>query len=508
MSTLARPALLVSLVVAALILTAHPPLVARPATAVANVAGMLPAPGQARSILNGTSRFTEWVYARSGSGWTNGFVVYPNRLDKAPVMMVSADREGASDWVRAVGDRAAAAGFIAAVPDVLAGEAPDGGDTYAFGGRTDAIRAALARLGPVEIARRENAVRVRALTLPSANGRAVALRMRPALSRIEVTVDGAVPRVANFALSDSGLSDALRHAAEALEDTSPRPLRHPNHAGHGPAALEAQTRGAGPAPAGRGGLAERDPDIVASVWTAPSTVARSTLPHHWADIPVGGVNMRTWVHYPQGNGPAPVVVVMQHATGMDIPMRAVAHQLAHHGFIAVAPDLFSGFAPNGGGRDAFRYPDEAMRAAAGRLTPDETVRRYKAAWEYGRKLPRANGKTGTIGFCGGGVWSFRFAGEAPEVNAAVLFYGGSPDEAIMAKINAPVLGLYGEDDGRITEGVKPTAEAMKRLGKQFEYRIYPGATHAFLLYQAEARNGEATADAWPRAMAFLRQHLN
>ncbi len=503
-----RTDVLLVLLGAAVVVTANSPLVARRESVIANITGVLPAPKQARSILNSTSRFTEWLYAKSGPRWTNAFVVYPRRLDKAPVMMVSADREGASDWVRAVGDRAAAAGFIAAVPDVLAGEAPGGGDTYAFGGRTDAIRAALERLGPVEIARRERAVRARAVMLPSANGRAAALRLRPALSRIEVTVDGAVPLAASYAMSDAGLSDALKFAAESLEETAHRPLLHPNHAGHGPAAFQAQARGAGPAPAGRGGLAERDPDLVASVWTAPSTVARSTLPNHWADIPVGGVNMRTWVHYPEGNGPAPVVLIMQHGTGMDIPMRAVAHQLAHHGFIAIAPDLFSGFGPNGGGRDAFRYPDEAMRAAAGRLTPDETVRRYKAAWEYGRKLARANGKTGTIGFCAGGVWSFRFAGEAPEVNAAVVFYGGSPDESIMAKINAPVLGLYGEDDGRITEGVKPTAETMKRLGKQFEYRIYPGATHAFLLYQAEGRNGEATADAWPRAVAFLRQHLN
>ena len=45
--------------------------------------------------------------------------------------------------------------------------------------------------------------------------------------------------------------------------------------------------------------------------------SRSTLPHHWADIPVGDVSMRTWVRYPEGTGPAPVVLVMQHGTGME-----------------------------------------------------------------------------------------------------------------------------------------------------------------------------------------------
>ena len=99
-----------------------------------------------------------------------------------------------------------------------------------------------------------------------------------------------------------------------------------------------------------------------------------------------------------------------------------------------------GTGPNGGNRDSFQFDDDAMRAAA-RITPDETQRRYKAARDWALKLPRANGKTGSIGFCAGGGNSFRFAGEVPDLNAAVVFYGTPPSEDLVKKINAAVLGF-------------------------------------------------------------------
>ncbi len=145
---------------------------------------------------------------------------------------------------------------------------------------------------------------------------------------------------------------------------------------------------------------------------------------------------------------------MQHGTGADDWLRALADQLAHSGFIADAPDLFSGMGPNGGNWESFSAPDDVMRAGA-RLSEDEALRRYNAAWQYGMNLPRANGRSASIGFCNGGGWAFRFAADVPELNAAVVFYGGPPDETIMAKIKAPVIGFYGEDDARLTATVDP-----------------------------------------------------
>jgi carboxymethylenebutenolidase len=191
---------------------------------------------------------------------------------------------------------------------------------------------------------------------------------------------------------------------------------------------------------------------------------------------------------------------------MDDWQRALADQLALEGFIAVAVDLYSGLGPNGGNWDSFEGVDAAMRAS-GKLTPDEAIRRYKAAYDYGIKLPRANGKVATVGFCAGGTYSFRFAGEVPEINAAVVFYGTQPSADIMAKIKAPVLGFYGEDDARVTATVEPTVSAMKQQGKSYEPHIYPHATHGFLEFQDLAGNPAATADSWSRTIAFLNQNL-
>jgi carboxymethylenebutenolidase len=112
-----------------------------------------------------------------------------------------------------------------------------------------------------------------------------------------------------------------------------------------------------------------------------------------------------------------------------------------------------------------------------------------------------------VGFCAGGTYSFRFAGEVPEINAAVVFYGTQPSDDIMAKIKAPVLGFYGEDDARVTSTVEPTVSAMKQHGKSYEPHIYPRATHGFLEFQDLSGNPAATADSWARTIAFLNQHL-
>ena len=70
----------------------------------------------------------------------------------------------------------------------------------------------------------------------------------------------------------------------------------------------------------------------------------------------------------------------------------------------------------------------------------------RAARDYALKLPRANGKSGTTGFCSGGGQAWESSADMPGVNASVSFYGAPPDAATMAKIQAPVLAFAGDDD--------------------------------------------------------------
>lgn len=422
----------------------------------------LPLEVAARTVLNTTPRHREWVNVPAGSAGVLTFIVYPERSDKAPVVIITSERQGASDWIRAVGDQLAAEGFIAAVPDVKGGEIANGMD----------------------------AVRQYALALPAANGKTVSLDLSRGLSQT------AWPQLVSSLNKQTG--------------NHPIPGANPNvpedHSAHiamamAQARAAVQTQAAAPAGYPRGKLA----DLPAGVFTAKSTLAYTKLQKEFADIPVGNAKLHTWVEYPDGEGKAPIVIVMQHGPGLDDWQRALADQLALQGFIAIAPDLHSGFGPNGGNYDSFVGTDEVMRAGA-RITPEEGIRRYKAAYEWGIKLPRANGKSATIGFCAGGGYSFRFAGEVPEVNAAVVFYGASPNSETMGRIKAPVLAFYGEDDARVTAAAEPTAAAMKMIGKSFEFHIYPHATHGFLEFQDLAGNPAATADSWAKTIAFLKQH--
>jgi carboxymethylenebutenolidase len=483
----------------------------------AEVHSTLPAESGAKTILNTTRRHREWVNLRLGPAIIRAFLVYPQRSGKAPVVIVTGTDQGASDWVRAAADQLAADGFLAAVPDVLSGLGPHGGDTESFP-NAGAVASAIRRMSRDEIARRTAAVRDYAITTPAANGRSATLELSPGEGRIQARFE---KHLASFKLNNESWREVISFlssqtgnrpmvASQAGEQTAHMQtagMSAEDHSAHIMMAMAQQPSGAQQAGGGpRGYPMGKLPDLPAGVFSAKSTLLHSTLRKEFVDLPVGDVKLHTWVEYPAGSGNAPVVIVMQHGPGMDDWQRALADQLALQGFIAVAADLYSGLGPNGGNWDSFEGVDAALRASA-KLTPEEAIRRYKAAYEYGMKLPRASGKVASLGFCAGGTYSFRFAGEVPEINAAVVFYGTQPSADIMAKIKAPVLGFYGEDDARVTSTVEPTISAMKQQGKSYEPHIYPHATHGFLEFQDLAGNPAATADSWTRTIAFLNERL-
>ena len=103
---------------------------------------------------------------------------------------------------------------------------------------------------------------------------------------------------------------------------------------------------------------------------------------------------------------------------------------------------------------------------------------------------------------------FTAAAANPDLKAAVVFYGSTPPEEKLTAIQCPVFANYGESDTQITSRVSETKELMKKYGKSFEPKIYPGAAHAFFNETGEAYNELAAADAWRRTLAFFHQHLD
>src|SRR5262249_6750305 len=87
-----------------------------------------------KARLDKSPRHGEWVDVKMPSGPAiNSFVVYPERKDRGPVVIVVHDIGGMSDWARSIGDQLAKEGFIAIVPDLLSGKGPNGGGTSSLG---------------------------------------------------------------------------------------------------------------------------------------------------------------------------------------------------------------------------------------------------------------------------------------------------------------------------------------------------------------------------------------
>ena len=409
----------------------------------------LPSAGTAKALLNATHRHREWMTVPvSATTSTLAWVTYPERSDRAPVVLLLNERRDADDWTRALSDQLAAEGISRRRSRCARSArwrgasrrrcAGTGGDT-------------------AEVARRLEAVQRAVEALPSSQDAVFHVAFDRAAGRIQVR--SPEPR-AHFALSAEAWPVFVASLNRLTGNVLPASAATA-HADH--LAMQAQVRGAAAAP--RNTIAEKHPRLPAGFYTARSTLRNTRLKSEWVDIPLEGSNVKlhTFVVYPATNAKTGVVLVMQHGVGLDEWQRALAVQVAEDGFIAVAPDLWSGTGPDGGNWDASEFIDDAMRAAAGKIAPAETMGRYKAARAYALKLPQANGKSGSVGFCAGGGNSFRFAAETPEHNASVVFYGGPPPEEEMAKINAPVLGFYGENDARVTATVEPTQPAMTRL---------------------------------------------
>lgn len=242
--------------------------------------------------------------------------------------------------------------------------------------------------------------------------------------------------------------------------------------------------------------------------------AKAALEHsprhgEWVDVPAAGAKpLRAFVVYPERKDKAPVVIVIHEIYGLTDWIRGVADRLAADGFVAIAPDLLSGRGPGGGGSDAFASRDDVVKAIR-EVSAEEVDARLDAVRDYAAKIPAATGKLGTIGFCWGGGRSFGYAAAQLGLGAAVVYYGTSPEAALLAKVQAPVLGLYGGDDARVDATIEPAQAEMKKLGKSYQPHLFAGAGHGFLRDQSgrDGANRKATEQAWPLTVTFLKKHL-
>jgi carboxymethylenebutenolidase len=201
-------------------------------------------------------------------------------------------------------------------------------------------------------------------------------------------------------------------------------------------------------------------------------------------------------------GKHPAVIVIHEWWGLNEWVKEQAADLAAHGYVALAIDLYRGQVADDS--------DTAHQLSRG-VPQDRGIRDLKAADTFLLADKRVDPKRiGAIGWCMGGGYALSFAVADPNLKAVVANYGPPPtDPASLAQIHAAILGNYGGlDKGIPPASVESFAADMKKAGKPVDVKIYPDAGHAF--ENPNNKTGyraEDAADARSRYLRFFAREL-
>lgn len=120
--------------------------------------------------LEQSPRHHEWVDITQGERSVRSFLVFPEKSEKTPVVIVIHENRGLNDWARSMADQLAEAGYIALAPDLLSGAGPNGGGTASFA-VSDEARTAIYGLDAKQVTADLNATVAYAKKIPAANGK-------------------------------------------------------------------------------------------------------------------------------------------------------------------------------------------------------------------------------------------------------------------------------------------------------------------------------------------------
>ncbi|MEZ3159769.1 dienelactone hydrolase family protein [Microbacterium sp. BWT-B31] len=229
-----------------------------------------------------------------------------------------------------------------------------------------------------------------------------------------------------------------------------------------------------------------------------------------------------YVARPAGS-PRGGLVLVHEIWGLVEHIRGVADRYAAEGWLVAAPDILShgGVEPalgaelfaimNSDDEDARVAAQPRMRDAMTAMrSPDYAVwgvAALRATVDWLVAQPGVEGRVAVTGFCFGGTYAFALAAADDRVRAAVPFYGSAPAAEAIARIQAPVLALYGHHDPSLIEALPGVEQAMADAGVAFESVVYPDSSHAFFNDTGSRYDPDAAADAWRRTLEFLDTHV-
>lgn len=222
------------------------------------------------------------------------------------------------------------------------------------------------------------------------------------------------------------------------------------------------------------------------------------------DLHVNGNGAQGYLAQPDDDATHPGVVLIQEWWGLEPHIKDLAQKLAAEGFAVMVPDLYHG--------KIATEPDEAAKMVMmiGKNI-DRACAEVQGAISALLALPSVTPKkAGVIGFCVGGLVTYKIAERSSDVAVACPFYAGGydPTPEDVAKVTAPILAFYGDrDDGIPMAQVEKIRALYRDAGKDYEALVYH-AGHAFINPTHGAGVEEAARDAWPKAVAFLKKHLS
>ena len=231
-------------------------------------------------------------------------------------------------------------------------------------------------------------------------------------------------------------------------------------------------------------------------------------------IPVGDFKLPAYRAAPLGRPNAPVVLLISEIFGVHEYIADVARRFAKAGYFAIAPELFVRQGDAGSYGEIAKLLSEVISQV-----PDAQVMGdldATVAWARGQGAD--TGRLAITGFCWGGRITWLYAAHSPAVKAGVAWYGrlvGAPSPLmpanpvdVVARLQGPVLGLYGEKDGGIpletVDRMKAALAGGSAAARQSEFVVYPDAPHAFHADYRPSYRQAAAEDGWRRCLAWFK----
>jgi carboxymethylenebutenolidase len=226
------------------------------------------------------------------------------------------------------------------------------------------------------------------------------------------------------------------------------------------------------------------------------------------------VNFKGFLARPKGDNRRGGVIVIHEIFGLTDHIKDVACRFAQAGYDALAPDLFT----REGTPPPLSGGFEPLREFVGKVPDSQILGDLQGAIAYLRRLPTSNGKVGSVGFCWGGRISMLLDAAAPDLNAAVAYYGrisGNPTPNqpthpidVVEEMHAPLLGHFGAEDAGIPPAeADKLRDALKAHDKVAEIYVYEHAGHAFNNDTREHYRPEAAKLALQRTLDGFARYL-